>query len=107
MLRLDSKDILFLAFYWQTLERVSDRHSAAELLAVVGFNNQLKNFCLTYQEIANIPLGDESIRCGQNLEVNGEKATGQVEEFPKINQLLMTEPQPKYSATEKQALFTL
>lgn len=44
MLRLDSKDILFLAFYWQTLERVSDRHSAAELLAVVGFNNQLKNF---------------------------------------------------------------
>lgn len=33
--------------------------------------------CLTYQEIANISLGDESMRCDQNLSVNGEKATGQ------------------------------
>ncbi|KAG2314361.1 hypothetical protein Bca4012_065031 [Brassica carinata] len=35
---------------------------------------------LTYQEIAKIPLGEGSMRRGQVLEVNGEKATGQVPE---------------------------
>ncbi|XP_056863219.1 V-type proton ATPase subunit B1-like [Raphanus sativus] len=44
--------------------------------------------CLPYNEIVNIPFRDESMRYGQNLEVNGEKGTGQVEEFSKINLLL-------------------
>ncbi|KAG5375147.1 hypothetical protein IGI04_039743 [Brassica rapa subsp. trilocularis] len=35
---------------------------------------------LTYQEIAKIPLGEGSMRHGQVLEVNGEKAIGQVPE---------------------------
>ncbi|WZY80774.1 hypothetical protein YC2023_027158 [Brassica napus] len=37
-------------------------------------------FGLTYQEIAKIPLGEGSKRRGQVLEVNGEKAIGQVPE---------------------------
>lgn len=37
LLCLDSKDILFLTVYLQTLERLSDRHPVAELVAVVGF----------------------------------------------------------------------
>nr|VDD33694.1 unnamed protein product [Brassica oleracea] len=35
---------------------------------------------LTYQEIAKIPLGEGSMRHGQVLEANGEKAIGQVPE---------------------------
>lgn len=47
----DSKDTLFQAFYSRTHERVSDRHSGVELLAVTGSIISLKNLYIPVMDV--------------------------------------------------------